>query len=146
MVTQRDYTAKAVAAARSVLIEVIHLLGEYRQDIVLVGGWVPEILLGGREKPHIGSMDVDLALNHLKLKEAGYKTIQALLLGRGYEQGEKPFMFHREVSVSGTPIITFRTTPADSIRWSNCFGLMWNMGWLKRVCRRWPSILPQKRL
>ncbi|MDY6990636.1 MAG: hypothetical protein SWQ30_21540 [Thermodesulfobacteriota bacterium] len=83
MVTQRDYTAEAVAAARSVLIEVIHLLGECREDIVLVGGWVPEILLSGKEEPHIGSLDVDLALNHLKLKEAGYKTIQDLLLGRG---------------------------------------------------------------
>ncbi|MDY6953132.1 MAG: nucleotidyl transferase AbiEii/AbiGii toxin family protein [Thermodesulfobacteriota bacterium] len=104
MVTQRDYTAEAVAAARSVLIEVIHLLGEYREDIVLVGGWVPQILLGGKGKPHIGSIDVDLALNHLNLKEAGYKTIQDLLLGRGYEQSEQPFMFHKEVSVSGIPV------------------------------------------
>ncbi|MDY6988440.1 MAG: nucleotidyl transferase AbiEii/AbiGii toxin family protein [Thermodesulfobacteriota bacterium] len=104
MVTQRDYTAEAVAAARSVLIEVIHLLGEYREDVVLVGGWMPEILLGGKKKPHIRSIDVDLALNHLKLKEGGYKTIQDLLLGRGYEQGEQPFIFHKEVSVTGRPV------------------------------------------
>jgi hypothetical protein len=104
MVTQRDYTAEAVAAARSVLIELMHLLGGYREDIVLIGGWVPEILLGGKEKPHMGSMDVDLALNHLKLKEAGYKTIQDLLLGRGYEQGEQPFIFHKEVSITGKQV------------------------------------------
>ena len=72
MVTQRDYTAEAVRAARSVLIELMHLLGEYREGIVLVGGWVPELLLGWEGKLHVGSMDVDLALNHMKLKEEGY--------------------------------------------------------------------------
>jgi hypothetical protein len=46
MVTRRDYTAEAVGAAKSVLIELVHLLGEYRNEIVLVGGWVPELLLG----------------------------------------------------------------------------------------------------
>lgn len=40
-----EYTAAAVAAARSVLLELTHLLGQYRDDIVVVGGWVPELLL-----------------------------------------------------------------------------------------------------
>jgi len=65
MVTQKDYTAEAVNAARSVLIELVHLLGEYWENIVLIGGWVPEILLSRNENPHVGSIDVDLALNHL---------------------------------------------------------------------------------
>ncbi|MBE9582575.1 MAG: hypothetical protein IMF18_13300 [Proteobacteria bacterium] len=105
MVTQRDYTAEAVAAARSVLIELMHLLGAYREDIVLVGGWVPEILLGGKGKPHIGSIDVDLALNHIKLKEAGYNTIHDLLLGRGYRQGQQPFIFYKKVSIAGNDVL-----------------------------------------
>lgn len=33
MVTRRDYTAEAVEAAKSVLIELTHLLGEYRDNI-----------------------------------------------------------------------------------------------------------------
>jgi hypothetical protein len=44
MVTKRDYTAEAIAAAKSVLIELVHLLGEYRENTVLIGGWVPELL------------------------------------------------------------------------------------------------------
>jgi len=96
MVTQKDYTAEAVNAARSVLIELVHLLGEYWENIVLIGGWVPEILLSRNENPHVGSIDVDLALNHLRLKEEGYKSIQDLLLSKGYEQGKQPFIFHRE--------------------------------------------------
>jgi len=46
-VTKRDYTAEAVEAARSVMLELSHLLGEYRDGIVIVGGWVPELLLSG---------------------------------------------------------------------------------------------------
>ena len=41
MVTRRDYTAEAVEAAKRVLIELAHRLGEYRNDVVVVGGWVP---------------------------------------------------------------------------------------------------------
>ena len=58
----------------------MHLLGEYWENIVIVGGWVPELLLGSKESPHIGSIDVDLALNHLKVREEGYKSIQELLV------------------------------------------------------------------
>ena len=55
MVTKRDYTAEKVAAARSVLIELVHLLGEYRDDIVLIGGWVPEILITDKKIPHVAA-------------------------------------------------------------------------------------------
>lgn len=100
MVTRRDYTRDAVKAARSVLVEVLHLLGEYRDSIVLVGGWVPEFLCPTSETPHVGSMDIDLALDHRHLTEAGYRTIQQLLVERGYEQeDQQPFIFHRKVKV-----------------------------------------------
>ena len=53
---------------------------------------------------HVGSIDVDLALNHLMLKEEGYRSIQALLFERGYLQGKQPFIFHRKVIVEGNEI------------------------------------------
>jgi hypothetical protein len=46
-----------VEVARSVLIELMHLLGEYRDDIVIIGGWVPELLLPQEPHRHVGSMD-----------------------------------------------------------------------------------------
>ena len=64
MVTQRDYSAELVKAAHSVLLELFHLFGEYREHIVLVGGWVPEFLFSKHDTHHVGSIDVDLALNH----------------------------------------------------------------------------------
>ena len=41
-----DYPALAVDAAKSVLIELMHLLGEYRDQIIVVGGWVPTFITG----------------------------------------------------------------------------------------------------
>jgi hypothetical protein len=104
MVTRRDYTAEGVEAARSVLVELVHLLGEYKDDIVLIGGWVPEVLLPHYTNPHVGSMDVDIALNHQKIQEEGYKRIEALLLQRGFRQGEQPFIFIRTVKVDDKEI------------------------------------------
>ena len=99
MVTRRDYTAEAVEAAKSVLIELTHLLGEYRDNIVLIGGWVPELLIPQKPRPHVGSIDIDLALNHLKIREEGYKLIEDLLTSRGYyqEPDKQPFIFFRNV-------------------------------------------------
>ncbi len=103
--TFRDYSADQVEAARSVLLELVHLLGEYRDDIVVVGGWVPQLILPPGHPPHVGSIDVDLALNHRNLREAGYATIQALLNRRGYEQDPRqPFIYHRTVIVNGDAI------------------------------------------
>ena len=70
-----DYTAAAVDAAKSVLIELMHILGEYRDDMVLVGGWIPDLLIPTSLERHVGSIDVDVALNHKELTEAGYRMI-----------------------------------------------------------------------
>jgi hypothetical protein len=104
--TSHDYTADAVAAARSVLLEVVHLLGEYRDSIVLVGGWVPPLLIPDFASSHVGSIDVDLALDHRVLQEPGYRTIQELLLSTDYEQDERqPFIFRRRVAVKGRDLV-----------------------------------------
>ncbi|MCX6345184.1 MAG: nucleotidyl transferase AbiEii/AbiGii toxin family protein [Armatimonadetes bacterium] len=100
-VTRADYSGDQVEAAKSVMLELTRLLGEYRDDIVVIGGWVPELLFTG----HVGSIDVDLALNHLKLQKAGYATIEKLLLSRGYRKSnEQPYVFYRTVVVNDEPI------------------------------------------
>ena len=45
MVTKGDYNEAMVQAAHSVLLEVMRVLGEYREDIAVVGGWVPELVI-----------------------------------------------------------------------------------------------------
>ena len=102
-VNRKDYPSRSTEAARRVMLELVRLLGEYRNDAVIVGGWVPELLMPG--KGHVGSTDVDLALDHEALSDPGYRTILELLKERGYEQSKKqPFIFRRQVQIEGQPI------------------------------------------
>lgn len=83
MVIRRDYIKDKVDAALSVLIELMQLLGEYRDNMVVIGGWVPEFVIPKKNEPYVGSLDVDLALDHREITEEGYKTIQELLFKQG---------------------------------------------------------------
>jgi hypothetical protein len=64
--------------------------------MVVVGGWVPELLVGG----HIGTTDVDLALNHKVIGEPGYAEIGEVLRQHHYEPDRNPhkvFRYHRQL-------------------------------------------------
>ena len=54
-----------VQSDKSVLLEVMLMLGEYREHLVLVGGWVPELLITNPEEVHVGSIDVDDLPDHI---------------------------------------------------------------------------------
>lgn len=60
---EADYSDRQVAAARRVLIDLGQVLASFHDAIVVVGGWVPDLLLPASAHLHIGSIDVDLALN-----------------------------------------------------------------------------------
>jgi len=101
MVSKVDYEKREVEAARSVLVELIHLLGEFRDAIVLVGGSVPPLLFRETVGDYVGTIDVDLALNHITIDDDTYQTIRSALLKRGYKEGKQPFIFFREVATEG---------------------------------------------
>ena len=102
MVSKGQYSAKEVDACRSVLIELVHLLGELKDDMVIIGGWTPAFLFPGSREPHVGSLDIDIALNFRDIPEETYQTILKAFLKRGYTQDEKqPFRFFRKVPVEG---------------------------------------------
>ena len=73
-----------VTACRSVLIEVLTILGKDLDKLAVVGGWVPELVFPN--KGHIGSLDVDLALDARKLKPMAYESIRKKLVDSGYQQ------------------------------------------------------------
>jgi hypothetical protein len=65
-----------------------------------VGGWVPELLIDDADEPHVGSIDVDLALDAGKLHEGRYAEMLNLLLNtKRYRQGAKGFQFVTEVDL-----------------------------------------------
>jgi len=100
MVKKSDYGQPEVQACFSVIVEIITMLGEYRDNIVLVGGNVPPLLIPSAKDKHPGSLDVDLALDFKNISSAAYKTIVKTLESRGYYQmGEQPFIFYRDIDI-----------------------------------------------
>jgi hypothetical protein len=87
-----DYSARQTEAARRALVDVGQVLASFRESIVVVGGWVPDLLIPVSDEPHVKSIDVDLALDASKLTDGRYAELLSLLLDtRRYMQSEKPF-------------------------------------------------------
>ncbi|HEX5009323.1 MAG TPA: nucleotidyl transferase AbiEii/AbiGii toxin family protein [Planctomycetota bacterium] len=106
--TQRDYGEREIEAARRVLIDLGQVLGSFFEDgIVLVGGLVPDLLVPDADEPHIGSIDVDLALDVDRLVGGRYaRVVQALLATGRYEMTEFPFKLGATVDLGdGGPTI-----------------------------------------
>ena len=95
-----DYSEGQKRAAHRILIEIVNLFNEYKDDIRIGGGWVPDLMFPYQE--HVGSVDVDLLINHLNLKDSGYKTMAKILLKNGYrEHPEKYFSFVKTIKIDG---------------------------------------------
>jgi hypothetical protein len=98
--SSHDYSEGQTAAAHRVLIELVNLFHEYSDDIRIVGGWVPDLMFP--EEGHVGSVDVDVLINHIKLKDSGYLTMSKILLRNGYEEHpDKYFSFTKRVQIDG---------------------------------------------
>lgn len=97
--TRTGYPPERTRAALAVLIEVGHLLGEYREDLVVVGGWVPALLIPDGLQTHSGSLDVDLVVDHRAIGETDrYASMLALLERAGYVRDPRqPFIMRRPV-------------------------------------------------
>ena len=97
---EADYSDRQVEAARRVLVDVGQVLASFHDAIVVVGGWVPDLLFPGAEPKRIGSIDVDLALDAAKLADGRYAELLKLLLDtHRYRPGDKIFQ-----SVSDVPL------------------------------------------
>lgn len=95
-----DYVEGQKEAAHRILIELVNLFQEYQEDIRIVGGWVPDLMFP--QEGHIGSVDVDILINHLTLQDAGYQNMALILQRNGYkEHSEKYFSFVKNVIVDG---------------------------------------------
>lgn len=103
MISKSNYGNREVNAAKAVLLELVHLLGEIKDDMVIIGGWVPSFLFPQTKEPHIGSLDIDVALNFKYIPDETYETILKAFLKQGYTRDkEQPFKFFRKVKVEGS--------------------------------------------
>lgn len=97
--TANDYGSRAVKAAHRVLIELTQVLDQYEEHTAIVGGWVPPLLMP--HSRHIGSIDVDLAIDHKAIQGAPLGPIRKLLEQSAYyPDGKRAFIFHRDVELN----------------------------------------------
>ena len=104
---REDYTDRQIVAARRVLVDLGQVLKSFEDCLVVVGGWVPDLLMETAEEAHVGSIDVDLALDAEKLAAGKYADLLKTLLNtRRYHQAVEPFKLYAEVDLEdGEPPI-----------------------------------------
>lgn len=99
MVTKSDYPDHEVQTCFSVLLDLMTVLGEFRDKIVIMGGHVPRLALPKSSERYQGTLDIDLAMDFRRIDDTTYKTLVETLKENGYfqKEGEQPFKFFREV-------------------------------------------------
>ena len=81
-----NYQPQMIAAARQVLLELAVLLKDERDHVVFVGGTACALLFPQGTDPHEGTIDVDIALDPVRLAEYGTDTLEEKLIYANYQQ------------------------------------------------------------
>ncbi len=116
------YTPRDVALVRSACLSLATFLGDFLDDLVVVGGLVPTLLIPVEEleegKPvHIGTQDLDLGIGLALLDQSRYVELVAQLRAAGFvpdatEQG-KPSNYRWKHSVESVTV-DFLIAPGGS--------------------------------
>jgi hypothetical protein len=85
--TADHYTPRDIALVRSACLTLATYLGSFLDDLVVVGGLVPNLLIapGENRDPHVGTQDLDLGLSLALLEEARYVDLVAHLRSANFE-------------------------------------------------------------
>jgi hypothetical protein len=90
--SEADYSPRQTKAAHRVLVDVGQVLASFADCRVVVGSWAPDLLLAKADEPHVGGIEVDLALEAAKLNDRRYAELVKLLLDtKRYRPGDKDF-------------------------------------------------------
>ena len=89
-----DYTPETYERVRRALLHMATVLGDWMEQVTLIGGVVPSLLVPLSElpegaDPHPGTGDLDLGLQLSVLTDEAYATISELLRQAGYRPMEK---------------------------------------------------------
>ena len=82
--TASGYRSEHVALVRATCLYVATKLGDLMEELVVVGGLVPSLLIGQDELPtgaqaHVGTMDLDIGLALALLDTGRYRTLTEVL-------------------------------------------------------------------
>lgn len=97
---REDYSDRQIEAAHRVLVDLGQVLAAFADCLVVVGGWIPDLLMPEADERHVGSIDVDLALDAEKLAAGRYaELLKALLNTARYKQSDELFKLYAEVDL-----------------------------------------------
>lgn len=85
-----DYKSEQVELVRATCLYVATKLGDMMDDLLIVGGLVPSLIidqeqLGEHVDPHVGTMDLDVGLQVALLNEGRYRQLTERLRNAGFE-------------------------------------------------------------
>jgi hypothetical protein len=85
------YSKDQMERVRSTCLYVATRLGDYMDDVVIVGGLVPSLLIDDDSLPigadkHVGTMDLDIGLNLAIFEDSRYQAITDRLRNAGFVQ------------------------------------------------------------
>ncbi|MCI4352662.1 MAG: hypothetical protein L3K14_04660 [Thermoplasmata archaeon] len=118
-----DFDPALIDSSRSALIELVRTLSPYPRAIILVGGWVPWLLIRdhlreGETFTHVGSIDIDFVVDPAAVRETESPTMAELMVAVGWRRMPvKHFGFERTIigsdSIPRDIQVDFLTTAPD---------------------------------
>jgi hypothetical protein len=115
-----EYKSDQVALVRATCLYVATKLGDLMDDLVIVGGLVPSLLIDQGTLPegteaHVGTMDLDVGLTLALLDEGRYKTLTELLRNANFEMDKNEDgnpARQRWVAKAGSATVDFLIEPS----------------------------------
>jgi hypothetical protein len=116
-----DYDSEQVELVRSTCLYVATKLGDMMDDVVIVGGLVPSLIVDPSSLPedvaaHVGTMDLDVGLQLALLEEGRYRKLTERLRDAGFRADEnddgQPTRQRWAITGSGTVTVDFLIPPS----------------------------------
>lgn len=88
--TAEGYRDAPVELVRATCLQVATVLGDLMDDLVIVGGFVPSLLIDQKNlaegvEAHVGTLDLDVGMSLAIFDDENYKAITERLRGAGFE-------------------------------------------------------------
>jgi len=97
MVTKSQYRREKTDAARTVFLESLPILEPVLNQVIIIGGLAPGLLLPDAPEKHIGTIDIDFVLKPMKTMRSKRYNLKRKFLDGGFTLDHKePFSFLRK--------------------------------------------------
>lgn len=116
-----EYTSEQVELVRATCLYVATTLGDLMDEVVVVGGLVPSLLIDQGALPegtavHVGTLDLDVGLKLAVLDEGRYRTLTERLRDAGFAQDQteegRPTRHRWRVTGLGSVTVDFLIQPS----------------------------------